>query len=39
MAGFAIDTLAESPKFRLDEVTRSGTDLRIMATPMAAPSC
>jgi diaminohydroxyphosphoribosylaminopyrimidine deaminase/5-amino-6-(5-phosphoribosylamino)uracil reductase len=38
MAGFAIDTLAESPKFQLEEVTRSGTDLRIMATPMAAPS-
>ena len=37
MAGFAIDTLAESPKFQLEEVTRFGTDLRIMATPMAAP--
>jgi diaminohydroxyphosphoribosylaminopyrimidine deaminase/5-amino-6-(5-phosphoribosylamino)uracil reductase len=38
MAGFAIDTLAESPKFQLEEVTRSGTDLRIMATPMTAPA-
>ena len=37
MAGFAIDTLAESPKFQLEEVTRFGADLRIMATPMAAP--
>lgn len=37
MAGFAIDTLSESPKFQLEAVTRSGTDLRIMATPTAAP--
>lgn len=37
MAGFASDTLAESPKFQLEEVTRFGADLRIMATPMAAP--
>jgi diaminohydroxyphosphoribosylaminopyrimidine deaminase/5-amino-6-(5-phosphoribosylamino)uracil reductase len=38
MAGFAIDTLSESPKFQLEEVTRSGTDLRIMATPMTTPA-
>ena len=37
MAGFAMDTLAESPQFQIEEVTRSGTDLRIIATPMAAP--
>lgn len=37
MAGFAIDTLAESPAFQLEEVTRSGADLRIMATPKASP--
>ena len=37
MAGFAIDTLADSPAFQLEEVTRSGADLRIMATPTATP--
>ncbi len=37
MAGFAMDTLAESPQFQIEEVTRSGTDLRIIATPMTAP--
>ena len=37
MAGFAIDTLADSPAFQLEEVTRFGADLRIMATPTATP--
>lgn len=37
MAGFAIDTLSDSPAFQLEEVTRFGADLRIMATPTATP--